>query len=170
MIEGWTEAAPLCIIKQQHILWEEEDGCYWAAQVLTVLRTWQAFNKCCSCTNYSENLIFRYFQLCDFFFFLNKFIYLYFWMHWVFVAARGLSLVSASRGYSSMQCASFSLRWLLLLRSTGSRRLGFSSCGVRAQLLRGTWDLPRRGLEPVSPALAGRFLTTAPPGRPYVFS
>ena len=25
------------------------------------------------------------------------------------------------------------------------------------------WDLPRPGLEPVSPALAGRFLTTAPP-------
>ena len=41
-----------------------------------------------------------------------------------------------------------------------------SSCGSRAQLLRGMWDLPRPGLEPVSPALAGRFLTTAPPGKP----
>ena len=29
------------------------------------------------------------------------------------------------------------------------------------------WDLPRPGLEPVSPALAGRFSTTAPPGKPY---
>ena len=28
------------------------------------------------------------------------------------------------------------------------------------------WDLPRAGLEPVSPALAGRFLTTEPPGKP----
>ena len=28
------------------------------------------------------------------------------------------------------------------------------------------WDLPRPGLEPVSPALAGRFSTTAPPGQP----
>ena len=27
------------------------------------------------------------------------------------------------------------------------------------------WDLPGAGLEPVSPALAGRFLTTAPPGK-----
>ena len=27
------------------------------------------------------------------------------------------------------------------------------------------WDLPGPGLEPVSPALAGRFLTTAPPGK-----
>ena len=44
------------------------------------------------------------------------------------------------------------------------RRL--SNCGSRAQLLRGMWDLPRPGLEPVSPALAGRLPTTAPPGKP----
>ena len=41
-----------------------------------------------------------------------------------------------------------------------------SSCGTRAQLLHSMWDLPRPGLEPVSPALAGRFSTTAPPGKP----
>ena len=35
-----------------------------------------------------------------------------------------------------------------------TRRL--SNCGSRASLLRGTWDLPRPGLKPVSPALAGR--------------
>ena len=45
-----------------------------------------------------------------------------------------------------------------------TRRL--SNCGSRAQLLRGTWDLPRPGLEPVSPALAGGFSTTALPGKP----
>ena len=42
----------------------------------------------------------------------------------------------------------------------------FSSCGSRAQLLCGMWDLPRPGLEPVSPALAGRLSTTAPAGKP----
>ena len=47
-----------------------------------------------------------------------------------------------------------------------TRRL--SSFGSWAQLLRGTWDLPRSGLEPVSPALAGRFSTTAPPGKPCI--
>ena len=41
-----------------------------------------------------------------------------------------------------------------------------SNCGSRAQLLRGMWDLPRPGLEPVSPVLAGRFSTTVPPGKP----
>ena len=46
-----------------------------------------------------------------------------------------------------------------------------SSCGSWAQSLRGMWDLPRPGLEPVSPALAGGFSTTAPPGKPcYIFN
>ena len=30
------------------------------------------------------------------------------------------------------------------------------------------WDLPRPGLEPMYPALAGRFSTTVPPGKPPV--
>ena len=47
-----------------------------------------------------------------------------------------------------------------------TRRL--SNCGSRAQLLRGMLDLPRPGPEPVSPALAGRFPTTAPPGKPLL--
>ena len=42
-----------------------------------------------------------------------------------------------------------------------------SNCGSRAQPLHGMWDLPRPGLEPVSPALAGGFSTTAPPGKPW---
>ena len=45
------------------------------------------------------------------------------------------------------------------------RRL--SSCGLWARPLRGMWDLPRPGLEPVSPALAGGLSTTAPPGKPH---
>ena len=49
-----------------------------------------------------------------------------------------------------------------------TRRL--SSWGSRAQLLHGMWDLPRPGFEPVSPALAGRFPTTAPPGKPLTSS
>ena len=47
-----------------------------------------------------------------------------------------------------------------------TRRL--SSCGSRAQLLRGTWDPPRPGLKPVSPTLTGRFSTTVPPGKPAI--
>ena len=46
------------------------------------------------------------------------------------------------------------------------RTCRLSSCGSRAQLLHGMWDLTDPGLEPMSPALAGRFSTTAPPGKP----
>ena len=131
------------------------------------------------------------------FLFIYLFIYLFIhsfiiWLRWVFVAAHRLSLVAASGSYSWLWCVGFSLRWLLLLWSTGSRHVGFSSCGTRASvvvahrlsscgswalerrlrscgvwtyLLNGMWDLPRPGLEPVSPALAGGFLTTAPPGK-----
>ena len=96
-----------------------------------------------------------------------KFIYLfiYFWLRWVFVAACRLSLVASSGGYSSMRWAGFPWQRLLLLQSMSSRHAGFCSCGARAQLLCSMWDLPRPGLEPVSPVLAGGFLTTVPPGK-----
>ena len=59
--------------------------------------------------------------------------------------------VVVARGFSS--CGLWALE----------RRL--SCCSARAQLLHGMWDLPAPGLEPMSPALAGRFLTTVPPGK-----
>ena len=67
----------------------------------------------------------------------------------LFIAVRGPLPVTAS---------------LVVEHGLQTRRL--SNCGSRAQLLRGMWDPPRPGLEPVSPALAGRFSTTAPPGKP----
>ena len=115
-----------------------------------------------------------------FFFFLNKlinlFIYLfiYLFIH-LFLAVLGLCF--CTRAFSS--CGE---RGPLFIAVHGpltvaaspivehrlrTRRL--SSCGSWAQLLRGMWDLPRPGLEPMSPALAGKFLTTAPPGKPYRF-
>ena len=69
----------------------------------------------------------------------------------LFIAVRGPLAIAAS---------------LVAEHRLQTRRL--SSCGSRPQLLRGMWDRPRPGLEPVSPALAGRFSTTAPPGKPDV--
>ena len=43
-----------------------------------------------------------------------------------------------------------------------------STWGAWAELRQGMWDLPRPGLEPVSPALVGGFLSTAPPGKPWI--
>ena len=57
--------------------------------------------------------------------------------------------------------------WGVGLSSCGSRALErrLSSGGARAQLFFSMCDLPRPGIEPTSPALAGGFLTTEPPGR-----
>ena len=59
-----------------------------------------------------------------FFVLINLFILFHFWLCWVFVSVRGLSLVAASGGHSSLRCAGLSLSRPLLLRSTGSRRAG----------------------------------------------
>ena len=57
--------------------------------------------------------------------FLNVFVYYYyFWLCHVFVTAHGFSLATVSGG--------FSLCWLLLLQSMGSRHMGFSRCGTWA--------------------------------------
>ena len=45
--------------------------------------------------------------------------------------------------------------------------LGLSSCGAWSYLLRGMWDLSRPGIEPVSLALQGRFLTTGAPRKSH---
>jgi len=41
-----------------------------------------------------------------------------------------------------------------------------SSCGARAKVLCGMWDLPEPEIEPMSPALAGEFFAIEPPGKP----
>ena len=56
-------------------------------------------------------------------------------LQWVFITTVGLSLVVTSSGYSPFRCPNFSLHWLLLLQSTGSRHTGFSSCSMWAQQL-----------------------------------
>ena len=96
-------------------------------------------------------------------------MYLLFWLCWVFIVALA---------FSPLWCVGFSQQRLLLLQSTalgwagcsthGSQalELRLDSCGGQAWLLHGIWDLPESGIEPVSPALAGRLFTTEPPGKP----
>ena len=57
-------------------------------------------------------------------FFKKNYLFIYFWLCWVFVSVRGLSLVVASGGHSSSRCSGLSLSRPLPLRSTGSRRAG----------------------------------------------
>ena len=93
---------------------------------------------------------------------LKFYLFLCFWLCWVSVAVPGLPLVSASGGCSSSRRTCSLLRWLLLW---GSLTVGFSSRGTQAWLPLGRWNLPRPRIELVSPALAGGFLTTGPPGK-----
>ena len=67
------------------------------------------------------------------------FLGVFFCLHWVFIAARGLSLVAASGSYSSLWCAGFST---VVASHCGALALGarvsvvvarrLSSCGSRA--------------------------------------
>ena len=68
-------------------------------------------------------------------------------------------------GAQASHCGGFSCcgAWVLGVRTSVVVACGLSSCGARPYLLRGVWDLPGPGLEPMSPALVGGFLTTAPP-------
>ena len=72
--------------------------------------------------------------------FLLLLFFFHLWLHWVFVAARGLSLVAVRGGYSSLRCTGFTWRWLLSLQSTDSRARAsvvvahglscFAACGI----------------------------------------
>ena len=72
-------------------------------------------------------------SLVYFFGFLKFILFIY-----LFLAALGLRCcarafsIVPSGVYSSLRCTGYSLRWLLLLQSMGSRCTGFSSCGSPA--------------------------------------
>ena len=72
-------------------------------------------------------LFFFFKEVFLFFLFFNFFWggwFIYLWLCWVFISVRGLPLVAASGGHSSLRCAGLSLSWPLLLQSTGSRCAG----------------------------------------------
>ena len=116
------------------------------------------------------------------------YLFIYFWLCWVFVGVRRLYWVSASGDYSSLQwgaqaigmwasvtaarglssCHSWALECVgLSSYSIQALEHGSSSCCARAQLPHSVWDIPGPGIEPLCPALAGRFLTTGPPGKSW---
>ena len=76
---------------------------------------------------------------------------------WAFSSCSEQGLPS-SCGMLVSHCSGFSCSGAQAL---GHR--GFSSWGTGASLPRGLWSLPRPEMEPMSPALAGGFLTTRPP-------
>ena len=110
-------------------------------------------------------LRFVFFPGSNLFFFFN-FLFIYFWLCWVFVSVRGLSLVVGSGGHSSSRCAGLSLSRPLLLWSTGSRRAGSVAVAHGPSCSAACGIFPDQGSNPCPLHQAGRFSTTAPPGKP----
>ena len=88
----------------------------------------------------------------NFILFKNSSIYLIkkfsLWLWWFFIVLLRFSLAVGSGGYSSLQCLGVWLWWRLLLRSTGSRHMSFSSlytdfcCSMALEIFLGSsWDL-----------------------------
>ena len=99
-------------------------------------------------------------------FFLNDFIYLFlFWAALGFPCCMGFSLVatggaSLHGGAQASHCGGFSCCRARVL-SAGSVLVAQGlSCSMACVIF------PDPGIESVSPALAGRFLCTVPPGKP----
>ena len=78
----------------------------------------------------------------------------------LFIAVRGLLIAVASLVAEHW----FQVHGVQQLWLVGSRAQA-QQLWHTGLVLHGTWDLPRPGLEPVCPELAGGFLTTAPPGK-----
>ena len=95
-----------------------------------------------------------------------------FWLCWIFIAAQAFLQLRRAGSTLSLWCMSFSSQWLLLLWSTGSGARGLSTCGSQALehrliVVHGLSCfkacgilVPRSRIEPMSPALQGRLLTT----------
>ena len=81
----------------------------------------------------------------SFFFF---FFFIYFWLCWVFVSVRGLSLVAASGGHSSSRWAGLSLSRPLSLRSSGSSRAGSGAVAHRLSCSAACGIFPDQGSNP----------------------
>ena len=116
---------------------------------------------------------FYYVEICSLythfgkrFFFNFYYLFIYLWLCWVFVFCVRAFSSCGKRGslFITVRRPLIIAASLVAEHRLQMRRL--SNCGSWAQLLHGMWDLPRPGLEPVAPALAGRFSTTAPPEKP----
>ena len=102
------------------------------------------------------------------------YVFILFWGCAGSLLLRGLQSSCSAQGYSLVGVTAyhrggFSRRGAQALGCMGSvdESSRLNSCGAWTQLLRGVWDLPGPGKEPVSPALAGGFFTMDPPGMPW---
>ena len=124
-----------------------------------LLKLWTSLNIC------MEERLERNIAKCQLWWhvFLSLILF-YFWLPCV-----GFSLAPGEQGLfcSCGAWASHCSGWAQALGTFSSVAIarGLKVCGVWAQLFCGMWNLPRPGIEPVSSALQGGFLSTVSPGK-----
>ena len=108
------------------------------------------------------------------------FILVFILLCWVFIAAwacLSLRKVGATSSYSAQisLCDGFSCLGARALGPDGFSSCGswalerrLNSCSRWARLIHSMWGLPGSRIEPMSPALAGGFFATGPPGKPSI--
>ena len=94
-----------------------------------------------------------------------NYLLIYFWLHWVFTAAHGLSLAAASGGCSLVGVHRLLIVLASLVIEHSVQRARASAVAVRRLSCPSMWNLPRPGVKPVAPELAGRLPTTGPLGK-----
>ena len=127
---------------------------------------WKLTPMCVS----SEILHFLYFFFFVLFILFSILFTYYFLVALVFVAAQ--SILKSQRAGATLHCSvqashcsgNSCCRTQALSMDSVILAHGQVHCGTAASLLWGMWNLPRPGIEPVSLALAGGFLSTVPPG------
>ena len=80
------------------------------------------------------------------------------------LAEVGFSLAATSRGYSLVRAQASHCGGLSPCRAWALGPGGIRVCAAGAQVLPSIWKVPEPGVGPVSPALAGGFFSTEPPG------
>ena len=99
----------------------------------------------CVCIHSASLTLFFFF---NFWVYLFIYLFIYLWLCWVFVSVRGLHLVAASGGHSSLWCMGLSLSWPLLLWSTGSRCAGSVTVAHRPSCSMACGIFPDQGSNP----------------------
>ena len=106
----------------------------------------------------------------------KNYLSIYFWLCWVFIVVQGPSLVAGHgpliEAASLVSEHKLQGMWTSVVRARASvveahwlQSTGSVVVAHRLSWNPQHWNLPGPGTEPMSPTLAGRFLTNGPPGK-----